>query len=193
MYTLWVNIEVSMGAFILAMRAGNDLEEHRAKKQLALKYLDITQSVGSKLVDLKLAFDSTDFYYKIRIYKTWVVLNSSVTGDLLAVEDVALTEEDRETAAKLLGSIHEALLRKPISPYRKIQYKLATSDMYRRNFEVSQNIEHLKKACKLALKAQKKAKTCRFNNLSGYAAKRVEYLENEMKNVERNENTGNEY
>ena len=118
-----------------------------------------------------------DLQQKLHIYKAWILLECSITGQE-AQQNRCVPIEDIDAAAGELASVSESVLKgNPLTQFRKIQYDLAQCDLFRRRSETQLecSIQNLKQAFECAWKARAAARKHRFGNMQSYANKRLAY------------------
>ena len=170
--TVWLYIHAAM---VTAVFSNNEKDPERSRnlKQEARRHLDLAERDTSSLPKDRLE-ESSDIEQKLHICKAFVALDCAVTGELAQ-------QQHRETSSTIQTAAHEltladgtALMGKPLTPYRKVQYLLAKSDLLhqRAKNEERDTTENARRAFKLVTKALTLAKTLDFQNMIQYASKR---------------------
>ena len=150
-----------------------EFQRHRLLKDEALMFLQLAARDANSIEDLPVT--KSDFRQKLHIYKAWTLLECSVTGDVVQQKH-GISCEDIESAAGELVSVYESVLKgSTLTHFRKLQYDLAQSDLFRRRSETPDKdyIQNLKQAFECASKARATATKHRFENMLGYANKRL--------------------
>lgn len=167
---VWFYLDAAMVATILS----KNVEDSQRSAQLrneARHYLDLAARNLSSLTDLP--EEASDIQHKLHIYEAFVLLESSITGEVAPQEYV--TREAIAAAAKVLASVHEAVLMgNPLTHCRKVQYYFAQSDLFRRRLEKSQQnyLQNATQAFELATQALNLAKKNNFQDMVEHAHKR---------------------
>lgn len=173
--TVWLYIHAAM---VTAVFSNNekDPEKYRNLKQEARRYLDLAKRDTSSLNDCRLE-ESSDIQQKLHICKAFVALDCSVTGEPAQQQhlETSSTYTYLQTATQQLTLVHgTALMGKPLTPYRKVQYLLAQSDLLyqRAKIEERNTAENATRALELVTEALTLAKKLDFQDMVQYASKR---------------------
>lgn len=165
-------IEAAMVTSIVSAMQ-HDLSTYRSLKERARVYLELAARDANSLEDLPSGM--YDLQQKLHIYKAWILLECSVTGEEVQ-ERHRISSEDIDGAARELAFVSESVLNgRPLTHFRKVQYDLAQSDLCRRRSEVFQedNVGNLKLAFESCANARRLAEQHRFVNMMDFANKRL--------------------
>ena len=179
---LWLYLECAMNAISLAFQNQHDVKRFGELRREALVYLEETARVATCLTEDSIQYRITDFQHKLSIYKAWVLLNYSVTGE---AAKIAPTLEELDVASAELCSVYKNQLNgNSLTKFREIEFHLAKSDHFTRVSETKQDKMKKKKMLEDAKNEASTAETLagenvlknNFKKLSEYAMKRVKVL-----------------
>ena len=173
--TVWFYIEAATVATTISTTAG-DSQRYSSLKDEAQKYLLMATISANSLEDRP--YRMSDLRQKLYIYKAWILLECSFTGQIEQQES-RIRSEDIDVAGGELASVYESVLKgSPLTQFRKIQYHLVQCDLFHRLSEIQQEnyIQKLKQAFEYASNARTLARKHHFENMMGYANKRLAEL-----------------
>ena len=173
--TVWFYIEAATVTNTILTET-LDFQCSRSLKNEALQYLQLAARDANSLEDP--SHRMFDLQQKLHIYKAWVLLECSVTGQV-AQQNGSIRNEDVEAAAEELVSVSETVFKgSPLTHFRNIQYHLAQCDLFFRRSQIPQEdcVSNLKHAFECGSKARTRARKHRFENMVDYANKRLAYL-----------------
>ncbi|XP_028410658.1 uncharacterized protein LOC114533346 [Dendronephthya gigantea] len=178
---LWLYLECAMNATCLGFQNKDNSKKYDEMKQEALIYLENAAKIASTLIQDNIPYRMTDFKHKLSIYKAWVLINYSVTGEAAAI---APNEEDLKAASRELHSV-ESMERdgKTLTEFRKIEHLLVKCDYFTRKSEVVQNKTEKMKILQSAVLEATAAKALtenKFDNLFEYSKERCVTLEEKL-------------
>ena len=168
--TVWFYIHAAMVANVFSNEE-RDSEKSRALKQEARQYLEFAERDVSSLEDS--LEELLDIRQKLYIYKAFVSLDCPVTGETPKPQPE--TPDTIKAATKELASVcRNDLMANPLTPYRKMQYLLAQSDLLCRRTEARGGNRNLnaKRAFELITESLILAKELNFQDMVEYATKR---------------------
>jgi hypothetical protein len=157
---LWLYLECAMNAVCLAFQNEHVVERFGDLRKEALVYLEEAGRVATALPEDHIQYRIYDFQNKLCIYKAFVLLNFTVTGE---AAEIAPTQQDLDAANAELSTVKKNRRNgKDLTKFREIEYYLAKSDYYTRLSEIKEtNVEKkkmLENAIKKASTAEKLAK-----------------------------------
>lgn len=179
---LWLYLECAMNAASLAFKNQSEVKRFSEMKKEALVYLEEAARVANTLIDDEIPYRITDFQHKLCIYKVWVLINYSITGE---AAEIAPSREDLTAANAELSTVFKNELNgNYLTKFREIEYYLAKSDYLTRLSEIMEDkIEkkrRLQDAIHEVLKAIAEAEK-KFKKLFEYAKRRNKTLEERIK------------
>ena len=184
---LWLYLECAMNAACLASQNQDDVEFYREMKREALAHLEGAARVADALKDGNVEYRINDFQHKSRIYKAWVLINCSVTGEAARIQP---SEAELEAACEELSIVHKTHLNgKMLSKMREVEYHMVQCDIFTRRSEIQQHSaskkELLQKALEEADIAKLQAKNHQaINNLFTYAVRRYDAISERLNSCE---------
>ena len=179
---LWLYLECAMNAVLLGSQSQDDLEIYEGLKKEALVYLEGAARVANTLSEDNIEYRIDDFRHKLCIYKAWVLLNCSVTGEAAAVPP---SKGDLYAAkAEIVCVSNNNLSPNTLTKFREIEFNLVRCDFSKRLSEIQEDEVNKKKILQDALQEAEKAKVLakkKFQKLFEYAKYRCKILEERIK------------
>lgn len=170
---LWLYLECAMNAACLGFQSQDNDQKYNEMKQEALMCLENAAKIATTLIQDNIPYRMTDFQHKLCIYKVWVLINCSVTGEAAVI---APSKEDLKAASRELNLVDQMEReKKTLTKFRKIEHLLARCDYFTRQSEVAENkSEELRilQSAKCEAIAAKALTEEEFDNLFEYAKKR---------------------
>ena len=185
---LWLYLECAMNAISLAFQNQHDVKSFNELRKEAWVYLEEAARVATTLTEDNIPYRISDFQHKLSIYKAWVLLNYSVTGEAARI---APTLEDLKVASEELANVfkNHKFNRIRLTKFREIEFHLAKSDHLARVSDTIVQDNEMKKdtledamknACTAERLAGENDSENKFKKLSEYAIKRVKVLQEKI-------------
>ena len=185
---LWLYLECAMNAALLGSQSQGDVEVYQSLKKEALVYLEGAASVANTLSEDNVEYRICDFRHKLCIYKAWVLLNFSVTGEVATIPP---SKEDLNSAKAEIDCVsNNSLTPNTLTKFREIEFILVKCDFSKRLSEIQDDETNKTKMLEDALLEAEKAKVLakaqtknNFQKLFEYAEYRCEVLQHNIKEL----------